>query len=240
MGHKIPKTVLSAQNLTVTRGQRTLRVPTLRVAAGEVMCIIGQRGCGKSTLLRVLAGRARVQSGEVVIDGTSADSGRHPDRTVLGFVGNDNRYALLQRRMVLRQLHSTMRKRGDNDTGRQAQSIATTLHFARPRHWFLPLAAAAKTKIRLIYALMYKPKIVLLDEPLNGLGRQATRDVQELVRDEADRGTALVVATQDLQWAARAADHITLLVSGNLVVSGSKRTLIAKYGSLENMQARLT
>jgi NitT/TauT family transport system ATP-binding protein len=175
----------------------------LRVAPGELVCVVGASGCGKSTLLNLLAGLDLPTAGEIRVEGRTAlmfqDSALFPWLTVAGNVDLALRLRKVpraERRERVRSLLATVR----------LEQFA-----ARRPH---ELSGGMRQRVALARAFAQDADVLLMDEPFGALDAM-TRDVlhDELERLYSERGLTIVFVTHNVREAARLSDRIVVLSS---------------------------
>lgn len=155
--------------------------------AGELLLITGTNGSGKSTLLRCLTGLMRAQRGTIYCrqDGVELDlEGR---RRRLGFLSPD--LAFYAELSTLENLELFARLRG-SDPGRGAELLD---HLGLPKNRAAgALSSGMRQRLRWAFAVLHRPKILLLDEPLQNLDAPGRRDVTTLLEEHLQHGLAVV------------------------------------------------
>ncbi|KNB53765.1 ABC transporter ATP-binding protein [Streptomyces caatingaensis] len=214
------ETVLSARDVVVGYGSVTaVRGVSLELAAGQVTALMGRNGSGKSSLLWALQGSGPRRSGSVDADGT--DPGRVSSRRARTLVG-----LVPQSAADLLYLESVDAEcaQADRESGAAPGTARSLLDDLAPgipggRH---PRDLSEGQRLALVLAvqLAAAPRTVLLDEPTRGLDYPAKERFTALVRRLAREGRAVVVATHDVEFAARAADRILVMADGEVVADG--------------------
>ena len=99
-----------------------------------------------------------------------------------------------------------------------------------------------KKKLGLLLALLHQPKLLILDEPTNGLDVEATRLFYDLMRDEAARGTTILFSTHLMDHVSRLCTHAAIMDHGRLIAEGTLDELrqLAGAESLEDVFLKLT
>ena len=182
-------------------GRAALRGASLRLHAGEMAVLMGRNGSGKTTLLKVIAGMVRAQRGRV-------ESTRP-----VAFVPQDADTLLFA---------STVRD--ELNTGLQSDLPAPFSEWSDryPRD----LSAGERQQVA-IAALDPGAGIVLLDEPTRGLDPDVKALVALGLRRRAAAGAAVLVATHDVEWAARFADRVLLVADGEIYAEGPPRDVLS-------------
>ena len=214
-------TALTARGVTVMHG-RTVAVRQLDVVLGRgrVTALMGRNGSGKSSLLWALQGGGRRHSGAVRIgDRDPADLEGADRRGVVGL--------LPQTATDLLYLESVDEECAAGGPGtrelldRLVPGVAGETH---PRD----LSEGQRLALALALVLVAEPEVVLLDEPTRGLDYAAKAALAGILRRLADEGRAVLVATHDVEFVARAADDVVVLAAGEVVSSGPVRRVVAE------------
>jgi spermidine/putrescine ABC transporter ATP-binding subunit len=202
---------------------------SLEIHDGEFFAILGPSGCGKTTLLRVIAGFEAPDEGRVRLAGTDITELKANRRPVnLMFQS----YALFPHMtsfgnvaygLEMEGLQGAELKKGVD----QALAMVHMSDYAgrKPSQ----LSGGQRQRIALARALVKRPKVLLLDEPLGALDRKLREQMQiELKRLQQDTGIAFVVVTHDQEEALTLADRIALLDRGRIVQLATPRELYDK------------
>ena len=217
--------MLSVEDVHLYYGaSHVLRGVSLKAMLGRVTCVLGRNGVGKTSLLRAVLGQEPVRAGAIAWEGESLE-GRRPYERVRAGIGNVPQgreifprlsveenlrtgFAALpraERRVpdevfelfpVLRQM---LRRRGGDLSGGQQQQLA----IAR--------------------ALVTRPRLLLLDEPTEGIQPSIIKQIGEVIRRLAARGDmAILLVEQYLDFAREIADDLIVMDRGEVVVAGAK------------------
>lgn len=225
--HVTSEGVLRGDNLALGyRKDRVVHDVSLQLRPGAVTALIGPNGSGKSTVLRSLARLHPVDSGTVHVGATElrALSAREFARTVAMLSQSRPHPSGLEIRDVVAFGRHPHRGRfsGVSDADRAAIDGALALTgLAEMSHRAVDeLSGGELQRVWLATCLAQDTGILLLDEPTNHLDLRYQIETLDLVRDLADRGTALGVVLHDLGHAASVADEVILLHQGRVRASG--------------------
>jgi ABC-2 type transport system ATP-binding protein len=195
----------------------------LDIAAGEVHGLVGPNGAGKTTLLGLLLGLAAADGGELEILGSPVRRTLAVPDGVAGFVDGPGLYPSLTARQNLAAL---ARLRGDGADGIDdalEQVGLTDVADDRVRGFSLGM----RQRLGLAAALLTKPRLLVLDEPANGLDPAGKRHVHHVLTDVAAEGTAVVLSSHRMDDLAALCSTVTLLATGRVVFSGPVSQLVA-------------
>ena len=215
---------LQVQSLTRSFGGRAVvNAVSLKIAAGQVTCLLGPSGCGKSTTLRMIAGVEMPDSGRIVIDGQEVCGPARilpPEARGVGLMFQD--FALFPHLTVAENVGFGLR--GDRtERGRRIAELLEKVNLSgygekHPHQ----LSGGEQQRVALARALAPKPRVMLMDEPFSGLDnrlRDGIRDTTlELLKAE---GTAVLLVTHEPDEAMRMADEIALMRAGAIVQRGA-------------------
>jgi spermidine/putrescine ABC transporter ATP-binding subunit len=204
----------------------------LVVRRGELLTLLGPSGCGKTTALRTLTGHVRPDDGRVLIDGRDVtDVPTH--RRELGMVFQN--FALFPHMTVRDNVGFPLMIRGIGATDRAAR-VAEALRLVRleghaekhPRQ----LSGGQQQRVGLARALVYRPKVLLLDEPLSNLDAKLREEMRFEIRDVVTRlGITAVYVTHDQEEALALSDRIAIMNRGRLEQLGTPEDIYARPAS---------
>jgi energy-coupling factor transport system ATP-binding protein len=213
-------------DLSVRYGQLVaLRHVDLNVRAGEVIALMGRNGAGKSTLLRALTGLARPDSGAVRV----AD--RDPVRTapkelvkLVGLVPQEPADLLYADTIDAECIAADRDAHAPPGTCRQL--LDRLVPGLDPEHHPRDLSEGQRLGLVLAIVLTGAPPLVLLDEPTRGLDYGAKQRLIATLRELADAGHAVVLATHDVELAAAASTRTIVIADGEIVVDGATSQVV--------------
>lgn len=210
--------MLEAIKLTRHFGaHRALDSLDIRVSAGEIFCLLGANGAGKTTTMRLFLGFLTPTSGEARIDGD--DVARNPILTKRKLLYIPEQIALYGELTGLENLEYFAALSGVQDRSRTALR-ACLLDTGLPAQAIDRRAAGyskgMRQKVGLALARAKNARAMLLDEPTSGLDPQASAEFHDLMCQQRDAGTAILMATHDLFRARQVATRIGLMRAGKL------------------------
>ncbi len=199
------------------RGAVAVAEVTLQVAAGEVVGLLGPNGAGKSTTLRAIAGLVRPDRGQIRIAGHDLASDRLAALSAAGFLVEGPALPPdLTCRQALRYLRlyhpGVPTSRVDEVLGEVG---LTAVADRRVRH----LSHGMKQRLGIAGALLGRPRLLVLDEPLNGLDPAGIRELGSLVRRLAAGGAGVLVSSHLLDEVERTSDRVAILARGRVAAT---------------------
>ncbi len=216
-------------------GIYALNGASLAVEAGEVHALIGPNGAGKTTLIHVLSGALKPDAGAVVFDGQ--DLARKPmhSRAALGLARSYQITNIFPRLSVLDNVTIAVQARARDwgtsfrfwkpfsvdaaivDEAHELLAQVSLVGLARRRAG--QLSHGEQRSLEVALALASKPKLLLLDEPMAGMGPEESERMVALIGHLARRVTMLLVE-HDMDAVFRLADRISVLVAGTVIATG--------------------
>ena len=201
----------------------------LDVKAGEFFSMLGPSGSGKTTVLRLIAGFENASSGRVVIESQDVTDLAPFDRPV-NTVFQD--YALFPHMSIQENVEYGLRTRKVPKVERAKQALeaidSVKLSHLSQR---LPhqLSGGQRQRIALARALVLRPKVLLLDEPLGALDKQLREEMQvELKRIQREAGITFIFVTHDQEEAMRMSDRIAVFNEGSIEQIGTPQQVYEK------------
>jgi branched-chain amino acid transport system ATP-binding protein len=205
---------------------------SLEIAAGEVHALIGPNGAGKTTLIGQICGSLRCDAGRVLFAGRDVTDMSQHARVAAGLARSFQITSIFQRFSVLDNIALAVQARSGSSLSfwkpvaaeralfDEAGSIAREVGLSDRTH--IPagnLAHGEQRALEVGLALATRPKLVLLDEPMAGMGPEESQRMIELIASTRARVTMLLVE-HDMDAVFRLADRISVLVDGRVIASG--------------------
>ncbi|TIM95318.1 MAG: ABC transporter ATP-binding protein [Mesorhizobium sp.] len=213
----------------------------LHIADGEFVVLLGPTGAGKTTTLRLIAGLERPDSGMIEIGGHNATTLSPAERDT-AFVFQQ--YSLYPHLSVFDNLafplRSPARKMPEDQIRRRVEEVARMVRIHHKlANRSTKLSGGEMQRVAIGRALVRKPSIYLMDEPLSSLDAKLRGDLRlELKRIQTELGATMLYVTHDQIEAMTMADRIGILTEGVLVQIGSPRTIYSEPANL-HVAARL-
>jgi len=223
--------MIRVDNLTRYYGDfAALDGASFELQEGEIVGLLGLNGAGKSTTLKILAGLLMPSRGSVHIgdhdlladpDSVRASIGFLPedpplyrDMTVTSFLAHAGRIKGMSGSAVKARLPEVIRS--CDLQGREHQLIGTLSH-------------GYKKRVGIAQAIIHKPRLIILDEPISGLDPAQIVEMRQVVRGLA-KGAAVIVSSHILSEISQTCDRILVLHGGKLVAQGTEGELVSRGG----------
>ena len=214
------------------------------VHRGEVFGLLGPNGAGKTTTVRILCGLTAPDAGRVTLAGH--DVAREPleARRRIGYVPDGAplypNLSARQHLLLVGRLHGM----ADPEIERESARLLAGLDLAdRARDPVGQFSRGMRQKLALACAILHRPDLLILDEPLSGLDAPTAGVFKELLRAWADRGGGVLYTSHLLDVVERVCDRMAVLAAGRLVGIGSLdelRERAGRGGTLEQVFGALT
>lgn len=193
---------------------------SIKVAEGQMVCLLGRNGVGKSTTLKSIMGLAAVTSGRILFDNT--DITGWPTfkvaRAGIGYVPEERRvFAELSVEDNLE-----VAERGGTPWNREAvyELFPPLLEF-RHRNGGL-LSGGQQQMLTIARTLVGNPRLLLIDEPTEGLSPIVVRTLEDMIRNLKQKGQTMLLAAQDLKFSLSVADYIYVMDRGRIVYEADR------------------
>jgi ABC-type multidrug transport system ATPase subunit len=195
---------------------------SLRVGAGEVYALLGANGAGKSTLIRMMTGLSEPDSGRVTVCGEEMARKPLAAKRHVGYLPEELYfYQRLTGREYLRLVAGLK--------GADADSTAAEIEFFELSNvadkWVGGYSLGMRKKLGLAAAFTGGPRVLVLDEPLNGLDVEMMRKLRLRLAEERDAGRSFVVSSHVMSFVERVTDRACVMSAGRIVAEGSPAEL---------------
>jgi len=205
---------------------------TLHVGPGEVVGLLGRNGVGKSTTLKTIMGLVRPTGGSIQLDGAPI-TGLPPHKLArlgIGYVPEDRRiFRLLT---VMENLRTGLDRQGVSEEKKQALLDKVFNYFPvlaeRRNQAGGTLSGGEQQMLAIARAMMLEPKIILLDEPTEGLMPRMVGQISSIIDMLHHEGVAILLVEQNVTKALEIASRVYVLEEGRTVASGTPAELLAQ------------
>ena len=229
--------IIQIQHLNKTFGTgptavHALEDINLEIEAGEIFGIIGLSGAGKSTLVRCMNLLERPTTGSVLVDGKDLtklrDKQLRQARQDISMIFQS--FNLLMQRTALDNICFPLELIGTKraDAVKRARELLELVGLGnRADAYPAQLSGGQKQRVAIARALAMDPKVMLLDEPTSALDPELVGEVLSVIRDLADGGMTMIMATHQMDFARALATDILFMEQGKIIEQGAPDVLLA-------------
>ena len=238
------KSAILLKNVVKRYGQfPAVKNLNLEIRQGEIFGFVGPNGAGKTTTIRMITGLAYPSEGTLEVQGMSYSDHDLKIKSIMGYIP-DRPY--LYEKLTGREYLEFIR--GVFSINGQPESIDHYLSLFDLENWSDELVESyshgMKQRLAFAGALLHKPEILVVDEPMVGLDPKGIRLIKNLFRELADQNVAVFVSTHNLELAEQVCHRIGIIHEGQLLACDNFAGLRAQAASpesrLEDIFLRLT
>ena len=230
--------MLSVNALSVRYGSFTaVRNISFQVRDGEIFGILGPNGAGKSSTLKAIMGLVE-HEGSILLNGRKIGV---REKNEIGYVPEESMLIESLTPMEFFEFIKSIRGVRDDDLfARLIYGFGIENHVTKP---IAALSMGTKQKVQIIAALMHNPKLLIMDEPLNGLDAKSTKILKEILQIHVKKGGSVLFSTHIMEIAEELCDRIAVINNGEIIAEGTieeLREFAKSEGSLEDIFLKLT
>ncbi len=207
-----------------------LRAVSVAAEVGKVSCVLGRNGVGKTSLLRAIFGLQAIRGGRIVWQDQDISGLKPHERARRGLALVPQGREIFPRLTVLENLQT-----GFAPLAKPLRHIPDEIFTLFPVLQDMlhrrggDLSGGQQQQLAIARALVTRPKLLVLDEPTEGIQPSIIKDIERVIRMLADRGDmAILLVEQYLDFAQALADHISVMDRGEVVLSGPAKSLTSE------------
>ena len=221
--------VIEVNNLTKYYGRvRGVEQLSFSVNEGEIFGFLGPNGAGKSTAIRLMLDFIRPQSGSIGIFGFDAHRDAPAIHRYIGYVsGEPFLYPFMRGSELLNWLRTFRSRSGELSLAR----LCEILQFD-PKYFIKSYSSGNRKKLALIQALMHRPRLLILDEPTNGLDPIIKQNFYAILQSLKQSGTTIFFSSHDLTEVQKICDRVAIIKDGRVVAVEEVGSLMSKSNLL--------
>ena len=196
------------------------------VGAGQLMCVMGRNGVGKTTLLNSVMGVLGPTAGKVEFEGADVTRMKTYDRVKLGMGYVPQGHETFPQLTVAENLQVTLEATGHRDkkaVDEALEAFPRLVPLLKRRAGFL--SGGQQQQLAIARALVTRPKMLILDEPTEGIQPNIVLEIEEAIERLHATGLAILLVEQYLELALRLADRFIILEGGQVVHAGEAEDL---------------
>jgi ABC-2 type transport system ATP-binding protein len=198
----------------------------LTLTSGEIFGLLGPNGSGKSTTLKMLLGLVQPDEGSVTVLGMPVQQDPVAVKRMVGYVPEAPRlYEFLTGVEYLDFIGDVYGMQPEDKKNRINEYLKALQLEGREGDMINSYSEGMKQKIALISAFLHKPKLLIMDEPLNGLDPRSARIVKDFLQELKRQGVTAILSTHVLEIAQAMCDRIGIMYRGKLLALGNMNEL---------------
>ena len=233
------RNVTKAYNKTV----KALDDVSFDVSGGEIVGFIGPNGSGKTTTMKLLTGIIKADKGKISVNGFDIREDPIKAKQSIGYIADSPDMFLRLKGTEFLELIGDIYKVSEKDRRERISSLSEK--FGLTEALSSPMTSYShgmRQKMMVIAALLHKPPVWILDEPMIGLDPKSAFELKQLMRDHTKEGNAVFFSTHVLEVAEKLCDRVVIIKKGHILYSGTLEELEKqnKNDSLENIFLELT
>ncbi len=221
--------MLSAENIQLYYGaSHILRDVSVTAEAGSITCVMGRNGVGKTSLMRAVMGLQPIRSGKIMWEGEDVAGLKPHERARRGFAIVPQGREIFPRLTVHENLLT-----GLAPLPRDKRSVPDEIFTLFPVLKEMlgrrggDLSGGQQQQLAIGRALVTRPRLLMLDEPTEGIQPSIIKDIGRVIRELAQRGTmAILLVEQYFDFAQELADRFIVMERGEVVLSGNARDMV--------------
>ena len=215
--------MLQAKNLSRNYGVvKAVEEVSFSVEPGEVVGLLGHNGAGKSTIMKMLTGFIEPSEGEVLVDGMSILEEPELVRESIGYLPESP--PIYPELSVLDYLFFAARMRGRQDEDEVYNALSATNLESKALEPIATLSRGFKQRVGVAQAILHRPRLLILDEPSNGLDPNQNQEMRDLIMTLAKEAT-VILSTHVMQEVDAICDRVLIMSAGKLTVDENLREL---------------
>ena len=237
--------MIKFRNVTKTYNKtvKALDDVSFDVSGGEIVGFIGPNGSGKTTTMKLLTGIIKADKGKISVNGFDIREDPIKAKQSIGYIADSPDMFLRLKGTEFLELIGDIYKVSEKDRRERISSLSEkfglTEALSSP---MMSYSHGMRQKMMVIAALLHKPPVWILDEPMVGLDPKSAFELKQMMRDHAKAGNTVFFSTHVLEVAEKLCDKVMIIKKGHILYDGKLEELEAKSknSSLEEIFLELT
>ncbi|MDA4118300.1 MAG: ABC transporter ATP-binding protein [Thaumarchaeota archaeon] len=237
---------LRLDSLSKSYGEiKAVRGISISLRKGEILGLLGPNGSGKSTTMKMVLGILRPDSGTVLVYGEDVSKTPIETKRKMGYVAETPQLYEFLTGVEYIDFVAEMYDVPEAERRERIQHFLTGMQLAGHENEMISgYSQGMKQKVAIISALVHKPRILVLDEALNGLDPRSARLVKDLLRELTAEGVSILFSTHVLEIAQALCDRVAIMYQGTIIAEGTVAELRQQAGlpgsTLEEVFLKMT
>lgn len=213
---------------------------SLNIDSGCIYGFLGPNGAGKTTAIKLITGILRADGGQIRVGGIDIEADPLGAKKRIGYVPDSPDVFLrlkgIEYLSFMADIYGVGRERRD-----RIESLAERFEMTKALgDRIQSYSHGMRQKIVLIGAMLHRPKVWILDEPMTGLDPKAAFELKAMMREHADEGSTVFFSTHVLEVAEKLCDKVAVISGGKILFAGGMDALHTGNASLEEMFLEMT
>jgi ABC-2 type transport system ATP-binding protein len=227
-GRKMAQIAIDAENLTYRYGDlKAVDNISFSVAEGEILGFLGPNGAGKSTTIKMLAGQLRPHSGTASILGSDVERGSAEIQAQIGVCFEEKNLYLNMTAVENLSFFASLFRIKNVDIEELLQRVGLG---DRAGDRVKNYSKGMQQRLMVARSLINSPQVLFLDEPTDGLDPVSSQAIRQIIKDEAQRGAAVLLTTHDMHEADELSDRVVFLNEGKIYAMDKPEALKLEHG----------
>ncbi|HQF42962.1 MAG TPA: ABC transporter ATP-binding protein [Ignavibacteriaceae bacterium] len=230
--------MIELKNIEKSFGKyQVLKDISLNIEPGKITAIVGPNGSGKTTIIKSILGLVKPDKGEILINNKSVIK-EHLYRKDIGYMPQVASFPDNLTVTEVFNMISDLRKQSVNGNANLINILQLESEMNKK---IKTLSGGNKQKVSACIALMFDPKIIILDEPTAGLDPVASANLKKKIIEQRDAGKTIILTSHIMTEIEELSDNILFLIEGKIVFDGTLKNLVELSGQakLENAIAAM-
>lgn len=227
--------MIQMKNLTKIYGGKVKAVDNLSldIPKGKIIGFLGPNGAGKTTTIKLLTGILKADQGTITVGGVDLNKDPIAVKKQMGFVSDDADVFLRLKGIEYLNFMADAYEVSPKDRAQVIQSLAHQLEMESAlKDRIQSYSHGMRQKILIMGALIHKPEVWILDEPMTGLDPQSSFKLKEMMREHAQSGKTVFFSTHVLEVAEKLCDQAAIIAGGKIIYYGDVDGLEKRFMEL--------
>ena len=213
---------------------------SLRIESGCIYGFLGPNGAGKTTAIKLITGILKADSGQIRVEGIDIEKDPLAAKKLIGFVPDDPNVFLrlkgIEYLTFMADIYDVGRERKD-----RIEKLAERFDMTKALgDKIQSYSHGMRQKIVVMGAMMHRPKVWILDEPMTGLDPKSAYELKLMMREHADEGCTVFFSTHVLEVAEKLCDKVAVISGGHILHAGDLAALHSGNATFEQMFLEMT
>ncbi len=216
--------MIEINNVSKTYGSGVKAVDslTLKIPDGSIFGFLGPNGAGKTTLIKMITGIINADNGNILVEGIDVKKDPIAAKMKIGFVPDDPNLFLRLKGLEYMNFMADMYDIPNDNRIEDIKQLAVRFSMQDALgDQIQSYSHGMRQKIIIMGALIHKPKVWILDEPMTGLDPKSSFLLKEMMREHADSGNTVFFSTHVLEVAEKVCDRIAVINKGKILFEGT-------------------